>query len=283
MNRIGWSLLPALVVGGVAFAQPRLAPPPPPPNRKPALASYTPQQLESWAKAMMAEKRGDLDQAEREWDGVVRGHPVANGYWNLADCAIRHERFRDALRALEEYVKLPDADAEQGKARIEKLKTMPYRLSISGAESGGVIFVDGKKLTASPATIELPDGDHAIHWIGPTQYDDRTVHARAGYDQLERMGGRDRDPTGGNVAIGVYGSVSLSGPWDYKGQTFVVDKRFSLPPGHYDIPLYEPNRACSNIVFDVPRDGFVFVFVKAERSGSRHCSAITVTTTKVKL
>jgi hypothetical protein len=111
------------------------------------------------------------------------------------------------------------------------------------------------------------------------------VHARAGQDDLKRMGSRDeKEPTGGNVAIGVYGSISLSREWDYKGNTFWVDRRFTLPPGHYDIPLYEPNRACSNIVFDVPRDGFVFVFVKAERvPGARDCSQITVKTTKVKL
>lgn len=230
----------------------------------------------------MAEKRGDLDQAEREWNNVVRGEPVANGYWNLADCAIRHERFSDARRALEAYVKLPDADVAAGEALIAKLKAMPFRLSISGADPRGVIFVNGKKFGVSPATIELEDGRHAIHWISAEGYDDAIVHARKGNNELKRMATHEREPTGGNVAIGVFGSVALSREWKYKGNTFTVDRRFQLPPGHYDIPLYEPNRACSNIVFDVPRDGFVFVFVKAERNAGRDCSDITVTTTKVK-
>lgn len=271
------------LVGDIAGAQPRLAPPPPPPDRKPALATYSPRQLETWAKAIMAEKRGDLDEAAREWDNVVRGEPVANGYWNLADCELRHERYRDALRALEAYVKLDDADKEAGEAKIQKLKTMPYRLSISGGEPRGTIFVDGKKLATAPATIELPEGEHAIHWIGATRYDDRTVRARPGQDDVQRMGTNEKAPTGGNIAIGVYGSVALSNEWEYEGHTFTVDRRFTLPPGRYNIPLYEPNRACSNLVFDVPRDGFVFVFVKAERSPSRNCAQITVTTTKVKL
>ncbi len=283
MRLYGWSLILASLASGLAAAQPRLAPPPPPPNRKPALPTYTPLQLQLWAKAMMAEKRGDLDEAEREWDNVNRGEPIANGLWNRADCAIRHERFREAIRALEEYVKLPDADKEAGDALIAKLKKMPYRVSISGSEPRGTIFVNGVKLTTSPATIELPDGEHAIHWISATRYDDATIRARAGQDDMRRFGTNEKAPTGGNVAIGVYGSVALSGEWEYKGNTFAVDKRFSLPPGHYDIPLYEPNRACSNIVFDVPRDGFVFVYVKAERGGSRDCSPITVTTHKVKL
>jgi hypothetical protein len=97
------------------------------------------------------------------------------------------------------------------------------------------------------------------------------------------MGRSDKEPEGGNVAIGIYGSVSLSREWEFKGNTFWVDRRFQLPPGHYEIPLYEPNRACSNIVFDVPRDGMVFVFVNAERHPTRDCSNITVTATKVKL
>ena len=246
----------------------------------------------------MAEKRGDLDEAGGKWDSVVRSAPVANGYWNLADVKIRHERFDEAIRALENYLKQPDADVAAGEAKIKKLKEMPFRLSISGIEAGGVIFVDGKKITNSPATLELPSGEYAIHWIGPTGYDDAVVHARDGHDDLKRMGSDKSDehrtrstsegsakhpPLGGNVAIGVYGSVRLSREWEYKGNTFWVDKRFELPPGHYDIPLYEPNRACSNIAFDVPRDGMVFVFVKAERLGGRDCSTITVTTTKVKL
>jgi hypothetical protein len=114
-------------------------------------------------------------------------------------------------------------------------------------------------------------------------YDDATIRAKAGQDDLHRMGNNEKAPRGGNVAIGVYGSVPLSNEWEHNGQTFWVDRRFDLPPGHYSIPLYEPNRACSNIVFDVPKDGFVFVFVKAERQGSRDCSPITVTSTKVKL
>jgi hypothetical protein len=238
-----------------------------------------------WGKAMIAEKRGDLDQAEREWDSVVRLDPVANGYWNQADVAIRHERYSDALRALASYMKLDDADKEAGQALIDKLEHMPYRLSISGSEPGGVIFVDGVKLTTAPATIELDSGEHAIHWIGAKGFDDATVRAAPGKDDLRRMGTRsdDKDPEGGNVAIGIYGSVPLSLEWEYNGNTFWVDRRFTLPPGHYDIPLYEPNRACSNIVFDVPRDGMVFVYVKAERRGGRDCSSITVTPTKVKV
>lgn len=282
MRWVGWSFVVASLAGGLAGAQPRVAPPTPPPNRKPALATYTPQQLQSWAEAIMAEKRGDLDEAGSKWDGVVRGQPVANGYWNLADVKIRHERYHEALRALEQYIKLDDADKEAGEALIKKLKSMPFRLSISGSEARGVIFVDGVKIANSPATLELDPGKHAIHWIGEKDYGDHTVNASPGKDDLQRMGSSETEPAGGNVAIGVFGPVSLSRDWEYKGQTFVVDQRFTLPPGHYDIPLYEPNRACSNIVFDVPRDGMVFVFVKAEQSTTQ-CAPITVTTTKVKL
>lgn len=273
-----------MLAATVASANPRVAPPPPAPNRKPALPTYKPLELEIWAEAMMYEKRGDLDEAARKWADIARGDDaVANGYWNLADCEIRHERFDDARRALESYVKHPDADKEAGEALLAKLKKQPYRLSISGSEARGVIFVDGVKLTNSPATIELDEGEHAIHWIGPTAYDDATIRARPGQDDLHRMGGNEKAPTGGNVAIGVYGPVPLSREWEYNGQTFWVDRRFDLPPGHYSIPLYEPNRACSNITFDVPKDGFLFVFVKAERAGSRDCAPITVTSTKVKL
>lgn len=273
--------LATVLVGGSALAETRLAPPPPPPNRRPALATYSPAQLESWARAMMAEKRGDLDDAGREWEGLVRGEAVANALWNLADVKIRHERLHEARRALEAYVKLPDADVAAGQALLDRLAKQPYRLSISGSERG-VIFVDGKKIAASPATLELDPGRHAVHWIGERDYGDATVNAAPGKDDLQHMGSSEKEPAGGNVAIGVYGPVSLSREWEYKGQTFTVDRRFTLPPGHYDIPLYEPNRACSNLVFDVPRDGMVFVFVKAEQSTTQ-CAPITVTTTKVKL
>jgi hypothetical protein len=284
MRWIGGALPLAVVVllQAHASAQPRVAPPAPAPNRKPALATFTPQQLEWWGEAMMMEKRGDLDGAASKWETIVRSEPNANGYWNLADVKIRHERYHEAIRALESYVKLPEADVAAGQALIKKLKTMPYRGYFSAIEAGGVIFVDGKKVSATPVTIEFPDGEYAIHWIGPRGYDDTILHAKAGGDDLKRMGQSDKEPTGGNVAIAIYGSVSLSREWEYKGNTFWVDRRFDLPPGRYDIPLYVPNRACSNIVFDVPRDGMVFVFVKAERTG-RDCSSITVTTTKVKL
>ncbi|MFN0248174.1 MAG: tetratricopeptide repeat protein [Kofleriaceae bacterium] len=285
---IGWALVSVVVatVAGLeahADARPRVAPPPPPPNRKPALATYTPVQLELWAEAMIAEKRGDLDEAGSKWDSVVRSEPVANGYWNLADVKIRHGRYDEAIRALENYVKQPDADVAAGEALLQKLKEMPFKLYVSAIEAGGVLFVNGKKLTTSPATLEFDKGEYALHWIGPRGYDDMTVNAKPGKDDLRRMGGSDKEPEGGNVAIGIYGSVALSREWEYKGQTFWVDRRFDLPPGRYDIPLYEPNRACSTIAFEVPRDGMVFVFVKAERNPSRGCSDITVTTTKVKL
>lgn len=282
----GTLALASVVLGGAlgehAGAQNRVAPPPPAPNRRPALVTYSPLQLELWAKAILAEKRGDLDDAGREWENVVRVEPIANGYWNLADVKIRHERYDEALRALRQYIKLPDADVAAGEALIAKLTTQPYRLSISGIEARGSIFVDGVRIASSPATLELDPGQHAIHWIGERGYADATVRAAPGKDDVQRMGDHDVEPTGGNVAIAVFGPLPLSREWEYKGQTFTVDARFTLPPGHYDIPLYEPNRACSTIAFDVPRDGMVFVFVKSEPRRRLDCFPITVTTTKVK-
>ncbi len=268
-----------VISGSHADAQPRVAPPPPAPNRKPALTTFTPIQLEMWGEAMMAERRGDLDAAGSKWERIVRVEPIANGFWNLADVKIRHERYHEAVRALESYIKHPDADVAAGEALLAKLEAMPYRAYFSGDEAGGVLFVDGKKIASSPATIEFPDGDYAVHWIGPRGYHHDVIHAKAGRDELRRMGST-KDKTGGNVVIAVHGSVAVSNEWQYKGKTFWVNRRFDLPPGHYDIPLYEPNRACSNIVFDVPRDGTVFVFVRAART-SRDCSNITVTATKV--
>ena len=289
MSRIGWSFLTAACIAGWASAAPRVAPPTPPAKRKPAQVTFTPDQLFEFAKAVIADKRGDLVGAEHHYENVNRGAPIADVHWNLADVALRRERLNEAVKQLEKYIALVESEADKQAAAklIDEIKARPYRLGVSGTEPGGVLFVDGVRFPQNaPVVMELDPGSHVVDWIGREGYE-RTQHGGSLMGSaITRMGEHEAARNvvrGGNVILAMNDVMPSYGVWERDGVSYNMNARIQLAPGHYDLPYYDGKLACTNLVFDVPRDGVVYVFVTASRpKPGTYCHAITITQTKVK-
>lgn len=96
---------------------------------------------------------------------ALKPHPVI--IFNIARCHEQLGALPQALAAYREYLRLsPDAtDRDAVKtsiASLEKRVPQTQQLVVSVEPATAVVKVDGKKVGSSPATIELPPGEHAL-------------------------------------------------------------------------------------------------------------------------
>jgi hypothetical protein len=96
---------------------------------------------------------------------ALKPHPVI--VFNIARCHEQLGALPQALAAYREYLRLSpeatDRDAVQSSiASLEKRVPRNQQLVVSVEPAAAVVKVDGKKVGASPATIELPAGEHSL-------------------------------------------------------------------------------------------------------------------------
>jgi tetratricopeptide (TPR) repeat protein len=263
-----------LLAGGIAAASPSQGKP----VRKPAPPDMESDRLSRFVDAIIADKRGDLDDAVNRYQSANSGKDYPAVHYNLADLHRRRERWDEAIRSYEKYLELAPSAPDRAAVQkiIEQIKKTPQQIVVDGEDLDAVVFVDGKPAGPSPLVTTLPEGDHVIDRIGPESYQHDYVNAKPMKDQHVTA---YRDGTG-NVVLAT--STSYGGSWQDGEVTYKMNQRFTLKPGRYDTYFFSPGRACSPVSFQVPADGVVFVFIDAPRKLVRDgCTPIKVTAQKI--
>jgi tetratricopeptide (TPR) repeat protein len=256
-------------MSSVAFAAP------PKPVRKPAPAGLDKDQLSAYVEAILKDKAGDYDAAVSRYQRI-KELPAA--VYNMADLERRMEDYKRAIELYKQYLDLapnaPDRAAVQ--KLIDQLAKTPMTLVVDGDDLDAVVFIDGKPAGPSPLVTQLPDGFHTVDRIGPESYrHDDLVAAPLGYEHDSANSQQI-----GNVVISTSGYASN---WQDGDKTFLVNQRFTLPPGRVDTYYYRPGRASSPVSFDVPTDGLLYVYIDAPRESPKQgsCQRIKVTAQKI--
>lgn len=262
----------AVVLGlGVAAAAPSGFSPPPkpaPPVRKPASTTWTPEALSGYADAMMADKAGDLETAEREYERWVNSANQPVMWFNLADVQRRMEKYRDAIKSYGKYLEAaPDApDRGQVEKIIGDLQATPAIATIDGDDPRAVVYVDGVLVGPSPQTIVLPEGKHVIDRIGPESTQHSTEEAKpleVSHIHAYARDKPDRDDVG-NVVMSASGAITMSCGWREGDQMWTWPGRAQMAPGKHEVRMCNDNYLCDPIRFEVPRgDGVTFLYLDA--------------------
>lgn len=285
MRRIA-SLAAALLLAGVAaetaVAAPGAGPAAAPPKRKPPTDAYPAEAIDPFVEAVLADKAGNLSQAQRRYQDANRASEQANTHYNIADVRRRMERWKQAVESYRKYLELspgaPDrAEVERLIAQIEKT---PGTAVIDGDAPDAVVFVDGKLAGTSPIVLQLPDGRHTADRITRTGHAHRSFDMRPATHEHVRLNSSREEP--GNVILA--GNLRFSGSWRDGGHEYQIPGRMALPPGRHTTYLISPNRACRPLAFEAPKpDELVYVYVEAaESERERGCLEIKITQTKVR-
>lgn len=281
--------LAAVLAGGAAIAGPAFAPPPKPgpPVRKPASTTWTPESLSQYADAMMADKAGDLEAAERAYDRAADDAKQPALYYNLADVQRRMERYKDAIKTYGKYLEAaPDApDRADVEKLIEKLKATPPVVTIDGDDPRAVVFVDGVLVGPSPQTLQMTEGMHSFDRIGPESFRHETDKLSAlEHEHVQTSTYNPGKDDTGNVVLSAAAAIRRSGGWRDQTREWRAPARMTLEPGHYETQMFDDNYLCSPVAFDVPKgDGVTYVFIDAAPRDpkDRGCIPITVRVKKV--
>jgi tetratricopeptide (TPR) repeat protein len=263
--------LALVLLGGVAVAAPSKPVRKPPPPELPA------NRLSDYVDAVIADKLGDFEKAIQRYQSAADGKPLAAIVYNIADLERRSEDYEEAVRDYKKYLELAPQAADRGAVQqlIQQLEKTPMTLVVDGEDLDAVVFIDGKRAGASPLVTTLATGSHTMDRIGPTRYRHDYLDAKPmKKDHITDNGSEEK----GNVILST--STTYGGSWTDKDVTYMMNRRFELPPGKYETPFFEAGRACSPLSFTVPATGLVYVFIDAPRDFGKRgpCVPIKVTT-----
>lgn len=223
------------------------------------------------------DKQGQLTNAEHAYERVIyRVKTAAAAYYNLGDLYRRLELTQKAIEAYEKYLAhAPDAaDRAQVEKLVAKLKAAPANVVIDGRTPNGIIFLDGKRVGASPWIGSVSAGLHRADRLTATTYGTSTFTTKNATNVHEDVSDRVAK---GNVLI--TGSPDLYGSsWTDGDTTFSLHDRFTLAPGKYSTFLVRKDFACSPLAFEVakaPALTYVYVTVAPKTDT---CVPITVKT-----
>ena len=253
-----------LLVGAGALAGP---PPKAPPKRKPAGEAYSLEALNKFVDAIIADKAGELRDAERAYEKSIEASPQPNSYYNLADLQRRMERLDKAIATYQKYLEVaPSApDKQEVLGIIDQLQHSPGTLVVDGDEPHALVLVDGKVVGPSPQVLQLPAGEHMADRIAPTGMRGQRVkieNGKAQHIQLS-VGSYNRDKADdGNVVFSASPDITMSGSWNEGATRFRLPGKVALAPGHYVTQPFG-RYACNTIAFDVqPGKHITYVYLE---------------------
>ncbi len=245
--------------------------------RKPPPGDLSAENTDDFVRGLTYDKQGQLTNAENAYERIIyRVKTAAAAYYNLGDLYRRLELTQKAIEAYEKYLAIaPDAsDKAQVQKLVAKLKAAPAHIVIDGRTPNGILFLDGKRVGASPWIGSVGAGSHRADRLTATTYGTSTFITKNATNVHEDVS--DRAATG-NVVI--TGSPDLYGhSWTDGDTTFNLHDRFTLTPGTYSTFLVRKDFACSPLAFEVakaPALTYVYVTV-APKAGT--CVPITVKT-----
>ncbi len=265
------------VLAAPAFAGPKSLPP-----------QITKAARDAFAAARVADDKGDLDEAIKQYKRAYEIAPHPYALYNLADLYRRKKSIDTAIDYFEKYLASDDVtDRAAVEKVVKELKAIPGTLDIEWDEPDGIVFIDGKRRGKldKKASFEVSSGTHVIDVITPITHGDGVCSVSAGHDSTCRVSGKPR--TDGNVV--------LSGRWPMGGLSWPVvhadgDKvrlqfrgRAIAKPGRYP-DLKVMDNQCQPLPLDVPKgDVVIFGYVTyPDRENTGHsCYDVTMTITRV--
>ncbi len=279
-----WIVALTLVGATTAAAAPDVLPfKPSPAKRKPALEKYSVEALTTFVEAVIADKAGDLGEAESKYRQIDQdGHPST--LYNLADVKRRVEHYPQAIEFYKKYLAAaPDApDRKEVEHLIELIENRPAVAVIDGEDMDAVVLVDGKLIGPSPAILKPVKGPHIADRVGPRTYRHQifsthtsgTEHVQMKYEEAE-----------GNVILSGSWELRLAGEWEDDGTKYLLPGRFTLPPGHYETYVKSSKHACNKIAFDVGKgDDLTYVYVDVTPGDSgKFCKDVITKVQKIRL
>ena len=149
------SLFRCLVLASAALA----APAPAEPNTEKARAAFQAAQA-LYQASRFADALTKFQEAQ-----ALKPHPVI--IFNIARCHEQLGALPQALAAYREYLRLSPEASDRAAvaasiASLEKRVPQNSQLVVSVEPPGAVVQVDGKRVGSSPASIELPPGEHSL-------------------------------------------------------------------------------------------------------------------------
>jgi tetratricopeptide (TPR) repeat protein len=278
-----WIVACVLAGATVASAAPDVLPfKPSPAKRKIASEKYSVESLAHFVDAIIADKAGDLHEAESKYRRIKDEH--ASTAYNLADIKRRLEHYPQAIEFYKKYLELaPDApDRRDVERLISLIENRPPVAVIDGEDMDAVILVDGKLIGPSPALVQPTKGPHVADRIGPrtyrhqrfSTYASNTEHVKMQYEEAE-----------GNVILSGGPMLLLAGAWEENGTRYLLPGRFTLPPGHYETYVRSDKHACNRIAFDVGKgDDITYVYIDLKPGDSgKFCKDLTAKQQKIRL
>src|SRR5665647_463124 len=157
-----WIVACVLAGTTVAAAAPDVLPfKPSPAKRKVAAEKYSVESLTMFVDAIIADKAGDLNEAENKYRRIIKDDHPSTAY-NLADVKRRLEHYPQAVEFYKKYLELlPDApDRAEVEHLIELIENRPPVAVIDGEDMDAVVLVDGKLIGPSPARGMPTKGGH---------------------------------------------------------------------------------------------------------------------------
>jgi tetratricopeptide (TPR) repeat protein len=247
------------------------------PVRKPPPDGLSPDNTDDFIRGIAEDKQGKYTDAEHSYERVIyRDSKNAASYYNLGDLYRRLELTPKAIEAYEKYLaNAPDAsDKAQVEKLVAKLKAAPANVVIDGRTPNGIVFLDGKRIGASPWVGGVTAGEHRADRLTATTYGTSTFTTKNATNVHEDVSDREAK---GNVLI--TGSPDLYGSsWKDGDTEYSLHDRFTLKPGKYSTFLVRKDFACTALTFEVakaPALTYVYVTIAPKQD---KCVPITVKT-----
>jgi len=267
------ALLLVALLAAPAFAGPKSAPP-----------QITKAARDAFAAARVADDKGDLNEAIKQYKRAYEISPHPFVLFNMADVYRRQKAIETAISTYKKYLASDDI---RDRAAVEKLvaqlEAIPGTLEIVSEEPDGIVFIDGKRV-GKPRNTDVTPGDHVVDVITPITHGYLICSVNAGRSSSCSVSASPRED----------GNVVLSGRWpmgkqdfsvkhpDGSNQRFAFRGRASVKPGHY-ANLKVMEKQCKPVPLDVPPgDGVIFGYITyPDRDDSYACYDMTLTVQRV--
>jgi hypothetical protein len=239
---------------------------------------------DAFAAARVADDKGDLNEALKQYKRALEISPHPFVLYNMADVYRRMKDYRDAIDAYEKYLASDDvADRKSVEKLVAELRAIPGTLEIECDEPDGIVFIDGKR-AGKPGPHKVSDGTHVVDVITPITHGYAICDVSSGRDSRCDVPAKPRED----------GNLVLSGRWPMGGLSWGVKhangetvrlhfrSRSVAIPGHYpDLKVME--KQCKPLPIDVPKgDVVTFAYVTyPDRTDSNACYDLSMTIQRV--
>jgi hypothetical protein len=116
-------------------------------------------------EGVRAFREGRYNDAIRYFDEAFKLGGPSSELWNIARCDAKLDNPEAASVALDRYLSCSDLSPEDragAKRELEELHHRPSSVTVASSPAGALVFIDGKRIGKTPASTDVPAGDHTL-------------------------------------------------------------------------------------------------------------------------